>query len=176
MPMTFSSSMFPQHWPQASSWHLRDPLPVLGASLFLSILHNLPLHSLHAAELVCQSWRSVALGASSSIYKRLCTQAGVDSRSAGSGNLAVPGDISASVDVTGNPPVEVDWHARLKQHCLLQNAWSWGRCKDRWICPPKTPVWRFKVDEEEGTIICSSRQQPGTPFLPWRFELMRQAA
>ncbi|WVF65873.1 hypothetical protein IAT40_000610 [Kwoniella sp. CBS 6097] len=51
----------------------------------------------------------------------------------------------------------VDWKGVVKAWVILQGNWRQARAKGSWITPGRNTVWRLKVDQEEKTIITTSR-------------------
>lgn len=67
------------------------------------------------------------------------------------------GEPGEEEDDGGSSGGSVDWRGVLKAYIALQKNWKYGRCGERWITPPGGCVWRVKIDEEEKTLLSTSR-------------------
>jgi hypothetical protein len=51
----------------------------------------------------------------------------------------------------------VDWRGICNGFVSMERNWRWGRCEETWVSPPGNTVWRIKMDEEQGTLLSTSR-------------------
>ncbi|KAK8861662.1 hypothetical protein IAR55_002485 [Kwoniella newhampshirensis] len=159
-----------------------DPLHALGPSLFLSILSHLPLQPLINASLVHPTWHALISSHPTTLFRPLAHRLGIERHhlhsleaaeqttsfsisSAGSADPdEAPGweieepDLDLDVDLEAEEPgARVDWRGVVKAWIKLQRNWKWGRAKGSWLTPGRNTVWRMKVDEEEKTLLTTSR-------------------
>jgi hypothetical protein len=62
------------------------------------------------------------------------------------------------------PTTTVDWRGICRKEVELGRNWRFGRCRERWITMPDNAVWRIKVDNEQGTLISTSRVGASAEF------------
>ncbi|WWC60402.1 uncharacterized protein I303_102974 [Kwoniella dejecticola CBS 10117] len=143
-----------------------DPLTILGSSLFLQILSHLPLESLQTCLTVSKSWTGLISSSTTTLYRPLAHQIGLEPprlanleeterNTAQSSTWLAPSDRGNSEEE--RPAGGVDWKDIIRRQVVLQQNWRKGRAKGKWICPGRNTVWRIKIDQEEETIITTSR-------------------
>lgn len=137
-----------------------DPFAALGPSLFLSILSYLPYPSLLQVPQVCRSWHALTRAHKTGIWRPACIRSGVEQADIDTASRRSPLDGTPTVSESVNAdtrPSEVDWKDALKGHVLLERNWRFGRCREKWVTGGGNAVWRFKIDEEQGTCLMTSR-------------------
>ncbi len=43
-----------------------------------------------------------------------------------------------------------------KEHVQLEHNWARGRCTREWVYTEDMAAWRFKIDHENQTLLCTS--------------------
>ncbi|WWC68553.1 uncharacterized protein I206_102482 [Kwoniella pini CBS 10737] len=141
-----------------------DPLSTLGPSLFLQILSQLPLESLQTCYSVSKSWNELISSSPTTLYKPLAYSIGLEPPQLS--KLEKIDKNTAKSSAWLNPrqdqskPITSDtlhWKNVVKEQVIMQNNWKRGRAKGKWIYPRTNTAWRIKIDEEEGTIISTTR-------------------
>lgn len=146
-----------------------DPLGCLGPSLFLQILSNLPYTSIIKAESVSRSWRNLIQSRSKTVWRTACRLTDIEPKHlnqllslertfSSAGASAWYGEPGEEEPLPPDEPTgSIDWKAIIESNTLLSQNWKHGRCRERYACPPGNVVWRFKVDNEQDTMLCTDR-------------------
>ncbi len=135
---------------------LSDPLPALGPSLFLLVFSHLPFDTLLTAELVSRQWHSLVQSHEKGIWRSACHRTDVEDKSMKTME-ATERALSVPQVWYGERGGGVDWREMCKSLVGLGRNWKFGRCRERWITMPGNAVWRFKLDPEDNTMLCTSR-------------------
>lgn len=135
-----------------------DPLEAFGPSLFLHVLSALEYPDLLTIPQISKSWHALCLSHRTGIWRPACARAGAETPASlsATGSSALP-DLHSDRRSQGQGLAAVDWKDRCRRHVLLDRNWRFGRCRDQWITGGGNAVWRFKIDEEQGTCLMTSR-------------------
>ena len=149
-----------------------DPLRLLGPSLFLSILSELPFPSLLKSSAVCRSWRAINAEHATSLWRAQCRKVGVERSHMA--DLEQLESSMSNASVTFGDPEEPEWEppevrvscVNWKEICMnyvsLQRNWRHGRAKEKWAWTPEPgSVWRFKIGDD-GCIYTTTEE--GAPL------------
>lgn len=133
-----------------------DPLEALGDSVFLTVLASLPYYTLATTiPRVRKSWAGHYRSHQATIWRQACDELGIDTRS-------IIDEHAAKEDPDKG---EIDWLETAKGPggILLDQNWWIGRCKERLIGRVESghPVWKFRMNEEEGTCLTTNRSMDG---------------
>ncbi|KAK4690075.1 hypothetical protein P7C73_g33, partial [Tremellales sp. Uapishka_1] len=148
--------------PQRNMIPYPDPLTALSPALFLLVLSHVPLASLLAAEQVSKPWRDLVRSHENGIWRERARHAGVEKK-----HMRMMEQMEramrTSVDEDGQLGAgSVDWRMLCKGVVQLDQNWKTGQCRTRSISlRPNIPPWRFKLDAEAGTILCTHPQAGG---------------
>ena len=142
----------------------KDPLVILGPSIFLSIISHLPFSSILAADRVNRQWNQIVQSHSRSIWRGACHRTGVYQDRI---SKIEKSENAASLSIWETPPSEPtgtvehsthdEWKTLCREHVEEDRNWRFGRPKERWMEPGHHAVWRMKVDPEQDTLITTSR-------------------
>lgn len=141
----------------AGSPQATDPLEALGPAVFLIILEQLPFDGLAIAETVSKTWRACVREHERSIWRNQLLKLDVSDRDVNdlrSWEAAYDRQEPATGATT---PSAVDWREECRRRVLLNRNWQRGRCRNKWFRLSGLLAWRFKIDHEEGTMLCTTR-------------------
>lgn len=133
-----------------------DPLEALPAPVFLNILEQLPSVGLAKVERVSKSWRSCIREHERSLWRTQLLKLNLPEEDVtGLLSQEAAHDRHDPTSAEISPP-PVDWRAECRRQVLLERNWQKGRCRNKWIKTSGGRVWRFKIDQDEGTMLCTT--------------------